>query len=67
MRQNFKDINIFSGFGRQNGQDWQKENGITANWKTPEQIDIQPVYIWKEWSIWTLQPAYLRSCAARTA
>lgn len=44
MRQNFKDINIFSGFGRQNGQDWQKENGITANWKTPEQIDIQPVY-----------------------
>ncbi len=44
MRQNFKDIDIFSGFGQQNGQDWQKENGITANWKTPEQIDIQPVY-----------------------
>ena len=44
MRQNFKDINIFSGFVQKNGQDWQKENGITANWKTPEQIDIQPVY-----------------------
>ena len=44
MRQNFKDIDIFSGFGQKNGQDWQKENGITANWKTPEQIDIQPVY-----------------------
>ena len=44
MRQNFKDINIFSGFGQKNGQDWQKENGITANWKTPEQIAIQPVY-----------------------
>ena len=44
MRQNFKDINIFSSFGQKNGQDWQKENGITANWKTPEQIDIQPVY-----------------------
>ena len=44
MRQNFKNINIFSGFGQKNGQDWQKENGITANWKTPEQIDIQPVY-----------------------
>lgn len=44
MRQNFKDINIFSGFGQKNGQDWQKENGITANWKTPEQIDIQPMY-----------------------
>ena len=44
MRQNIKDINIFSGFGQKNGQDWQKEIGITANWKTPEQIDIQPVY-----------------------
>lgn len=44
MRQNFKDIDIFAGFEAQNGQDWQKENGITANWKTPEQIDIQPVY-----------------------
>ena len=44
MRQNFKDIDIFAGFGQQNGQDWQKANGITANWRTPEQIDIQPVY-----------------------
>ena len=44
MRQNFKDIDIFAGFEAQIGQDWQKENGITANWKTPEQIDIQPVY-----------------------
>ncbi len=44
MRQNFKDIDIFSCFGRKNGRDWQKENGITANWKTPEQIGIRPVY-----------------------
>ena len=44
MRQNFKDINIFSGFGQKTGQDWQKANAITANWNTPEQIDIQPVY-----------------------
>ena len=44
MRQNFKDIDIFAGFAHENGRDWQKENGITANWKTPEQIDIQPVY-----------------------
>ncbi len=44
MRQKFNDIDIFAGFGQQNGQDWQKENGITANWTTPEQIDIQPVY-----------------------
>ena len=44
MRQNFKDIDIFAGFETKNGHDWQKESGITANWKTPEQIDIQPVY-----------------------
>ena len=44
MRQNFKNIDIFAGFESQNGQAWQKDNGITANWTTPEQIDIQPVY-----------------------
>ena len=44
MRQNFKYVDIFAGFGQENGQTWQKENGITANWTTPEQIDIQPVY-----------------------
>ena len=44
MKKNFKDIDIFAGIEAKNGLDWQKENGITANWKTPEQIDIQPVY-----------------------
>ena len=44
MRQNFNDINIFSGFEAQNGREWQQDNNITANWKTPEQIEIQPVY-----------------------
>ena len=44
MRQNFKNIDIFSGQSTKNGQDWQKENGIKADWRTPEQIDIQPVY-----------------------
>ena len=43
-RKNFKDIDIFAGIEAKDGQEWQKENGITANWKTPEQIDIQPVY-----------------------
>ncbi|MBO4487793.1 MAG: methylmalonyl-CoA mutase [Bacteroidaceae bacterium] len=43
-RKSFKDINIFAGIETKNGQQWQKEQGITANWKTPEQIDIQPVY-----------------------
>ena len=32
------------GFHPQNGMEWQKENGITANWKTPEQIQVKPVY-----------------------
>ena len=44
MKKNFKDIDIFAGIEQKNGQQWQRENGITANWKTPEQIDIQPVY-----------------------
>ena len=44
MKPNFKDIDIFAGIEQKNGQQWQRENGITANWKTPEQIDIQPVY-----------------------
>ncbi len=43
-RKSFKDIDIFAGIEAKNGRDWQKENGISANWKTPEQIDIQPVY-----------------------
>lgn len=43
-RKKFKQIDIFSGIEEKNGHLWQKEHGITANWKTPEQIDIQPVY-----------------------
>ena len=43
-RKSFNQIDIFAGIEAKNGQQWQKENGITANWKTPEQIDIQPVY-----------------------
>jgi methylmalonyl-CoA mutase len=44
MRKTFNNIDIFAGIQKKNGQQWQKEQGITANWKTPEQIDIQPVY-----------------------
>ena len=44
MRKQFNNIDIFAGIQKKNGQQWQKEQGITANWKTPEQIDIQPVY-----------------------
>ncbi len=44
MKPNFKSIDIYAGFHQQNGMEWQKENGITANWKTPEQIQVKPVY-----------------------
>ena len=44
MRKQFNNIDIYAGIQEKNGQQWQKENGITANWKTAEQIDIQPVY-----------------------
>ncbi|MCH5168550.1 MAG: methylmalonyl-CoA mutase [Prevotellaceae bacterium] len=43
-RKQFNNIDIFAGIKAKNGHAWQKENGITANWKTAEQIDIQPVY-----------------------
>ena len=43
-RKSFNNIDIFSGIEAKNGLEWQKENNITANWKTAEQIDIQPVY-----------------------
>ena len=43
-RKSFSNIDIFAGIEAKNGQEWQKEAGITANWRTPEQIDIQPVY-----------------------
>ena len=44
MKPNFKNIDIYAGFHPQNGMEWQKANGITANWKTPEQIQVKPVY-----------------------
>ena len=42
-RKPFSNIDIFAGINTKNGKEWQKEAGITANWRTPEQIDIQPV------------------------
>ena len=44
MRKNFENIDIFAGINAQNGAEWQTANGITANWKTPELIDVKPVY-----------------------
>ena len=44
MRKNFSNIDICAGFTAQNGAEWQKENNIEPNWKTPELIDVKPVY-----------------------
>ncbi len=45
MRPNFKDIDIKNtGFAASNVAEWVKANGIKANWKTPEHIEVKPVY-----------------------
>ena len=44
MRKSFNNIDIFAGMPTRNGADWQKENGITPNWNTPEKISVKPVY-----------------------
>ncbi|MCI7010517.1 MAG: methylmalonyl-CoA mutase [Prevotella sp.] len=44
MRKDFKNTDIFAGIQEQNGAQWQKDNGITPNWKTPEHIEVKPVY-----------------------
>jgi len=45
MRPNFKNIDIKNaGFTATNGTEWAKENGIKADWKTPEHIEVKSVY-----------------------
>ena len=45
MRPNFKNIDIQkAGFAATNAVEWAKSNGIEANWKTPEQIQVKTVY-----------------------
>jgi len=45
MRPNFKDLDIKNaGFVATNGAEWAKENGIKADWKTPELIEVKSVY-----------------------
>ena len=45
MRPNFKNIDIQkAGFAATNAAEWAKSNGIEANWKTPEQIQVKTVY-----------------------
>ena len=43
MRPNFKNIDIKNaGFAATNAAEWAKANGIEANWKTPEHIEVKP-------------------------
>jgi methylmalonyl-CoA mutase len=45
MRPDFKNIDITkSGFAAVNTAEWIKANGIEADWNTPEQIQVKPVY-----------------------
>ena len=45
MRPDFKNIDIKNaGFAATNAAEWAKANGIEANWKTPEHIEVKPVY-----------------------
>ena len=43
MKPNFKNIDIYAGFKPVNGAEWQKANGIEADWKTPEHINVKTV------------------------
>ncbi len=45
MRPNFRNIDIKNaGFAAVNAGEWAKANGIETNWKTPEHIEVKPVY-----------------------
>ena len=44
MRKDFKNLDIYAAFQPANGAEWQKANGISADWNTPEHIDVKPVY-----------------------
>ena len=45
MRPDFSKVNIQSAEENKHSfAEWEKENHIDKNWKTPEQIDVKPVY-----------------------
>ena len=56
MRKDFKNLDIYAAFQPANGAEWQKANGIEANWKTPEHICVKPVY---------MLPVFLPICVVR--
>jgi methylmalonyl-CoA mutase len=44
MRKDFSKIDIYAGIHQSDGAAWLKENNIVPNWKTPEHIEVRPVY-----------------------
>ena len=45
MKPNFKEINIQTdGFSSVDAKEWAEKNEIKADWLTPEQIPVKPVY-----------------------
>ncbi len=45
MKPNFNNINLdFPKSKYNSAKDWEKENNIEENWKTPEQIDVKNTY-----------------------
>ena len=44
MRPNFKNVDIYASLQAKDGRAWQKENGIKADWETPEHICVKSVY-----------------------
>ena len=65
MRKDFKNLDIYAAFQPANGAEWQKANGIEANWKTPEHICVKPKKTLKEWNTWTMLPVFLPICVVR--
>ena len=66
MRKNFKNIDIYDGIVKQDGAKWIKDNGIVADWKTPEHIEVRPVYTKEDlWNTSTLRLVFLPISAVR--
>lgn len=68
MRKDFKNLDIYAAFQPANGAEWQKANGISADWNTPEHIDVKPVYTKrtsKEWNTSAMLPDFLLICVVR--
>ena len=44
MKPDFKHIDILAGMPGTDPKAWEKANGIEKDWKTPEHINVKPVY-----------------------